>query len=302
MSKKIGRAEWAALVAAVVILGSTLLLVRERRFAASDRVDLWFFDVGQGDAALIRARDLTMLIDGGPDDAVLEGLSRSLPWWDRRIDVVVATHLDADHFVGLFAVLGKYEVGEIWWMGAAPGTETARRFVAEVAERGIPVRIVRAGERLDFGADRDFTVIFPDEDLHGRAIPKTTTNAKGGGTNDHGIVGVFDCGRERALYAADVSSHVERRLIADGLDLRADVLKIPHHGSAYSTSEAFLDAVRPREAVISAGAGNRYGHPTPRVLAALLARGIAVHRTDRDGPARFICQDGLIRKAVVLPF
>jgi competence protein ComEC len=302
MPKTTSRGKWAAIVAAAVILGSILLLVRERRFAASDRVDLWFFDVGQGDAALIRAKDETVLIDGGPDDAILEGLSRALPWWDRRIDVVVATHLDADHFVGLFAALRKYEVGEIWWTGAAPGTETARRFVAEVAERGIPVRIVRAGERLDFGAGRAFSVIFPDEDLRGRAIPKTTTNAKGGGTNDHGIVGVFDCGRERALYTADVSSHVERRLIAAGADLRAEVLKVPHHGSAYSTSDALLDAVRPREAVISVGAGNRYGHPTPRVLAALLARGIAVHRTDRDGPARFICRDGRIRNALVLPF
>ena len=67
-------------------------------------------------------------------------------------------------------------------------------------------------------------------------------------------------------------------------------------------AKAFLDAVRPREAVISSGLGNRYGHPTPRVLAALLERGIAVHRTDRDGPARFVCEDGLIRKGAILPF
>lgn len=296
MSKKTATERlWIVIV--VLAAGLTAFgVVREIRFARTDVVELWFFDVGQGDAALIRSADgRSMLIDGGPDDAVMEGLAAALPWWQKKIDVVLVTHLDTDHFVGLFGVLKKYRIGEIWWTGAAPNTATARRFAAAVEDAGIRQRFVRRDGRFDFGGNRSFKVMFPAEDLRGRIVPKTTTNAKGGGTNDHGVVGRFDCGLEGALYAADVSSHVESRLIAEGAPLRAELLKAPHHGSRYSSSDAFLDAVAPREAVISVGAGNRYGHPTARVLAALLERGIRIRRTDREGAILYVCADGKLR-------
>lgn len=280
-----------ALAAAFSIAG----IIEQRRLAVTASAQLWFFDVGQGDAALIRDREgKDMLIDGGPDASVLEGLSDALPFWDRTIDIVVVTHLDADHYVGLFGVLKKYNVGEIWWSGAAPTTETARRFVASVEARGIAQRFVRAGESAMFADGNAFRVLWPREDARGLVIPPTTTNAKGGGTNDYGIVGTFACGEERALFTADVSAHVEAKLLEEPGLIRAELLKVPHHGSTHSSSEAFLDAVDPDEAVISVGAGNRYGHPTPRVLASLLERGISVHRTDREGKIRYACAGGAL--------
>ena len=268
--------KWAA-VAGFCLLAAAAGVWMEARRRHSGAVELWFFDVGQGDAMLIRSSEgKTMLIDGGPDASVLEGLASALPWWQKRIDVLVATHLDTDHFVGFFGVIKKYRVGEIWWTGS-------RRFAAAVGDLGIPQRFARRGERFDFSGGRTFEVLYPFEDLRGRVIPKTTTNAKGGGANDHGIVGRFDCGVEKSLYAADVSSHVESALIDAGVPLRSELLKVPHHGSRFSSSEAFLDAVRPREAVISVGAGN---------LAALLERGIRVRRTDREGTIVFTYADG----------
>lgn len=285
-----------AAIAGFCLLAAAASFWMEVRLRRPGATELWFFDVGQGDAALIRSPDgRSMLIDGGLDDTVLEGLAAALPWWQKKIDVILVTHLDTDHFVGLFGVLKKYRIGEIWWTGVAPNTATARRFVAAVEDAGIRQRFVQRGERFDFGGQRTFEALFPAEDLRGRIVSKTTTNAKGGGTNDYGVVGRFDCGAERALYAADVSSHVEDRLIADGTPLQAELLKVPHHGSRYSSSDAFLDAVAPREAVISVGAGNRYGHPTARVLAALLERGIRVRRTDREGTILYVCADGKLR-------
>lgn len=270
-------------------------IIEQRRLAVSASAHLWFFDVGQGDAALIRDREgKDFLIDGGPDASVLEGLSDAMPFWDRTIDVVLVTHLDSDHYVGLFGVLQKYKVEEIWWSGAAPTTDTARRFVAAVEARGIAQRFVQAGEGFAFADETSFRVLWPREDMKGRIVPPTSSNAKGGGTNDAGIVGVFSCGLERALFTADVSAHVEAKLLDDPSVLRAEVLKVPHHGSAHSSSEAFLDAVHARDAVISDGAGNRYGHPTPRVLSALLERGVHVHRTDREGTIRYACAGGRI--------
>lgn len=221
----------------------------------------------------------------------------AMPFWDRTIDVVLVTHLDADHYVGLFAVLKKYKVGEIWWSGVAPTTDTARRFIAAVESRGIVQRTVHVGDATAFADNNAFRVLWPREDVRGRIVPPTTSNAKGGGTNDFGVIGTFSCGQEHALFTADTSAHVEAKLLDDPSALRAEFLKVPHHGSAYSSSEAFLNAVRPTDAVISVGAGNRYGHPTPRVMAALLEREIVVHRTDREGSIRFVCADGRLRGA-----
>ncbi len=280
-----------AIAAAFSIAG----ILEQRRAASSADEQLWFFDVGQGDSALIRDRDgKDLLIDGGPDASVLEGLSDALPFWDRTIDVLLVTHLDADHYVGFFGVLQKYKIGEIWWTGAAPTTETARRFVAQVEARGIPQRFVHAGDTFSFSGGNAFRVLWPREDARGLVIPAVASNAKGGGTNDFGIVGSFSCGRERALYTADTSAQVEAKLLDDPSALRAELLKVPHHGSAYSSSEHFLDAVQPEDAVISVGLGNRYGHPTPRVLSALLERGVRVRRTDREGTIRYACANGVL--------
>lgn len=272
--------------------------VMQGRMTASADARIWFFDVGQGDGAMIRDREgHEMLIDGGPDGSLLEGLASAMPWRDRDIDVMLVTHLDADHFVGFIGVLRRYRVKEVWWTGVAPTTATARSFVAEVERRGIPQHFAKAGDAIPFDGG-SFKVLWPREDVRGRLVPPTTTNAKGGGTNDFGIVGRFDCGAgDRALFTADVSAHVEERLLESASSVRASVLKVGHHGSAYSSSEPFLDAVHPRDAVISVGAGNRYGHPAARVLSALLARGIAVHRTDREGTIRYDCADGKLRLA-----
>jgi competence protein ComEC len=277
-----------ALAACFTVAG----IVEQRRAAASADAQIFFFDVGQGDASFIRSRDgQDLLIDGGPDDAVLEGLADAMPWWDRDIETIVVTHLDADHYVGLFGVLRRYRVGEVWWSGVAPTTETARRFAATVEAQGIPQRFVKAGDALTLGST-EFRVLWPREDARGTIAKATSSNAKGGGTNDLGVVGVFSCGMERALFTADISAHVEAVLLDDPAGIRAKVLKTPHHGSAYSSSEAFLDAVAPDDAVISAGAGNRYGHPAPRVLSALLERGIRARRTDREGTIRYACVGG----------
>jgi competence protein ComEC len=289
MNKRRSRRLLIAAFAAGTLLFASASFGDEYLFHRSDETRLWFFDVGQGDSALIRSSaGKTMLIDGGPDDAVLSGLAAAMPWWERRIDVVMVTHLDADHFVGLFGVVRKYEIGEIWWTGAVPTTATARKFKAAIETAGIRQRFVRSGERFSFDEKRFLEVLYPEADLRGAFPSKTVSNVKGGGTNDWGLVSLFTCGADRALFTADVSSRVEERLMAER-SVQAKLLKVGHHGSTYSSSEPFLDAVRPEEAVISSGAGNRYGHPTSRVLATLLERGIVVHRTDRQGHVRFVC-------------
>jgi competence protein ComEC len=282
------------LIATLLLAGCFALagIVERRRDWRDAAYVVTFLDVGQGDAALVRARGgADLLIDGGPDDAVLEGLAEAMPWHDRTLETVVVTHLDADHYVGLFAILRRYRVGEIIWSGAAPTTETARRFAAAVEARGIPQRHVKAGDALAIGGG-EFRILWPREDVRGRVVKPASSNARGGGINDASVVAALSCGGSRVLFTGDISAHVEAKLLDAPAALRADVLKVAHHGSAHSSAEAFLDAVAPDEAVISAGAGNRYGHPAPRVMAALLERGIRARRTDREGPIRYACAGG----------
>ncbi len=286
------RSKTVIAIAAASLVFFVFAFARERSFAAADALRLTFLDVGQGDAALIRTPDgHDVLIDAGPDDAVLAGLSRARPWWDRTIETMIVTHLDADHYMGLFGILEKYEVGEVRWNGAAPTTDTARRLVDEIGRRGIPQRVFLAGERIELGSGRYLEAIYPFEDVRGRIPPKAKKDASGG-TNDWSVVTRLVCGGDVALMTGDISSAVEARLVASGTSVAATVLKVAHHGSAHSSSEAFLDAVRPEEAVISSGAGNRYGHPTVRVLKALETRNIAVRRTDREGDVSYVCDGG----------
>lgn len=256
-------------------------------FLRGDETALWFFDVGQGDATFIRdAGGKDVLIDAGPDDSVLGGLSKAMPFWEREIDIVIITHFDADHFLGLFAVLGRYDVGEVWTTGAYPTTREGRRLLEILHASGIPLRSVAEGEEVILGKGR-LSVIFPEKVLDGLPVVDK---------NNASVVGRFDCGHDIALLMGDAETETEDELLQTGKLRQAKLLKVGHHGSKTSSSSVFLDIVRPEQAVISSGARNRYGHPAPSVLMRLMERGAEVLRTDREGHMRFGCDGKSLRR------
>lgn len=276
----------AVLIAVFAALSAAWTWGAEIGFRSSGATELRFLDVGQGDAMLIRDPDgRTLLLDAGPNAAVLEGLAEALPFWRRRLDAALVTHLDADHFKGLFWLFRRYEIGELATNGAAPTTPDGRGLLFEAEARGIPHRAIGRGEVFRF---RDASL----EIIHPEPLPPGSLARD---ENELSLVAVFRCdGGGAALLTGDIGVETELALLEAGLVEPARVLKVGHHGSARSTHPDLLDAVRPELAVISVGARNRYGHPAPRVLADLLSRGVAVHRTDRDGPVVLACgADGL---------
>lgn len=269
-------------LAALIILAVVLVLngLRFLAFTHEDATSLWFFDVGQGDAALIRdAKGKTLLIDVGPDDSVLKGLEKAMPFWERDIDTVLITHFDADHFLGLFAVMERYAIGEVWTSGAFPTTKEGRRLLGRLAENGIALKQVQQGEELHFQKG-NWEIVFPETAFHEKVVL---------GKNEASLVGTFTCGHHIALMTGDIEGETEYELLARQLVPKVHVLKVAHHGSAHSSTNGFLDAAKPKHAVISSGARNRYGHPAPSVLMRLMERGIRIHRTDRDSHVRFVC-------------
>lgn len=242
------------------------------------RTEVIFLDVGQGDAILISQGDIQVLIDGGRSSKeLLARLGRHIPFFDRKIEVLIATHPDADHIGGLPAVLRVYDVEKVLTTGAESATETSRLFQAAIKERTGrgPERIFR-GATLAFPRGGELVVEHPLLPIAG-AVPDVDTN-------EGSIVGRFTYGETSFLLTGDLPRE-ETALPEEG---EATVLKAAHHGSKYSTSEAFLSRVRPKEAVISVGK-NSYGHPDPGVLERLRRMGAVVRRTDEQGDIRYRC-------------
>jgi competence protein ComEC len=280
-----------ALVALAIAVGSLGLAAAHR---ADGTTRITVLDVGQGDSILVEGgRGGRMLIDGGPDpDRLLVELDRRLPPWDRRIDILVLTHPHEDHVAGLPVLLERYRIGRIYetgMRGPGPGYGAFARDLA--APTAPPDGTLATGARIALD-DVRFRVLWPDP---GR-VPRQPPDA-GRGINDVSIVLLGEVAGRRFLLTGDVEDDVDPLLAQRGLP-PIDILKVAHHGSATASTPAFLDAVRPRVAIVSAGAGNPYGHPARSTIDRLLATGARVLRTDTDGSvAVSIAADGTIAVA-----
>ena len=243
-------------------------------------------DVGQGDAILIQAPSgRTILIDGGPNERTLiEELSEALPAGHREIDLVVATHPQADHISGLFAVLDRYRVGALLVTPENERTAAGRRLAAAARERGVPVQALALGDRLLLADDITLDVIAPAPSL---GLDSSSA------INDGGLVLRLIHGEVQFLLAADIEAAGELALALGPGDLRATVLKVAHHGSRSSTTDLLLRRVQPAIVVISAGAGNRFGHPHAEVLDRL--SGATLLRTDHLGTITFRSDGATLR-------
>ena len=258
----LGRGRWrAALIAVSLLIPSAAAIVRSTvaRGVAHPRVT--FLDVGQGDAILIRSGTRTILVDGGMDGRIVPLLAnRGI----RRIDIALLTHAHPDHCGGLVPVLEQFDVGELWI--------SPNRFRGSCAARLLamrpPVRLVRDGDTMSMDGARVTTVI---ADRKFRRAPE----------NNASVVLRVESGNRRILLTGDIEAEAE--IVLSDRDLRADVLKIAHHGSRSSTRPRFLDAVQPRLAVISCGRRNLFGHPHPAVISELDRRRVRTWRTDHHG-------------------
>lgn len=274
----------ACLAAAGALLGALTL-----GSLPDGRLHLAMLDVGQGDAILVTAPSgATMLIDGGPDpDLLLRRLGERLPWWRRRIDVMVLTHPHEDHVAGLVAALERYQIGLILDTGRGYENPTYPRFMQAVsAEPGGRLVTARAGQRLRLDATTVLTLLYPGADDVSGPLPD-------GDINNASVVGLLRGAGFTALLTGDAKAPIEAMLAERGLLTRVDVLKVGHHGSDSSSSPALLDATRPGAALISAGIGNPYGHPRQVTLDNLhRIPALRLHRTDMEGSLE-VTSDGL---------
>ena len=236
-----------------------------------------FLAVGQGDAILIETPEGNqVLVDGGPDSRVLTHLAEYLPFTDRTIEVVVGTHPDLDHVGGLADVLAQYYTPTIITTEASGASSEAAAWEAAVENERAAVHYARAGDVYRLGTDTTLTVLSPSFD-------PTKLNSNAGS-----IVALLQFKNVAFLLTGDAPQGVEQYLAdTHGNTLQAAVLKLGHHGSDTSSHAAFLAAVSPVFAVVSAGIDNRYQHPDPAVLARVAAHTDAQILSTQHGTVSF---------------
>jgi competence protein ComEC len=266
----------------VVALAVLALYFSYQILVASRPLEVVFLDVGQGDSILIQKGMQQILIDGGANGKTeMAELGKYLPYFDREIEIVVLTHPDRDHIGGLVEVARNHKIGKILATAASKDTAVFREWRDVLEYNKIETVEVGRGAEVELDNNIGLKIIAPEE--------KVDPNI--GEANDKSIVARLDFGESSFLFTGDIESGAEWKILESGENVDVDVLKIAHHGSKYSSSEAFLDAASPIYGVISVGANNSYGHPTEAVLNALKARKAQILRTDEMGDIIFECKD-----------
>ncbi len=236
-------------------------------------LEVYFLDVGQGDSEILRYGDQTMLIDAGTNASTTALLSDIKNLGISKFDVVVATHPHEDHIGGLDAVINNYTIGMLYMPKVTATTKTYTDVLTAIKNKGYTVTTPVPGSTFNLG-DVQCTILAPNsqsyEDL-----------------NNYSIVIRVTYGTTSFLFTGDAEVQSEEEMLAKGYNLKADVLKVGHHGSSSSTSPEFLKAVTPQYAVIEVGQGNDYGHPHQITLDKLATANVKIYRTDLNGTVTF---------------
>ncbi len=242
-------------------------------------LSLYYMDVGQGDSTLaILPGGIKILFDGGPDKTLLSDLGKILPATDRRIDLVILSHPQADHFAGFVSLLARYEVGYFIWNGRQGETETWKSLVSTLNSKRVNTLRLMEGDGIKY---RDSEIKFLSPDKTELEDPELNNTVLAAELFSEGI---------KTLFTGDIGFDVEHRLV-EKYDIDVDILKVAHHGSKYSSGDKFLAEATPAVSVIQVGK-NTYGHPTKDALDRLSAIGSVIYRNDKDGTVHIEAENG----------
>lgn len=240
---------------------------------------IYALDVGQGDAILIQKQNFQVIVDGGPDNSVIERLAEVMPLEDKKIEVIILTHPHADHVTGLVEVLKRYNVEKVVYSGVNYQSNIFAEFKEEVEIKKIPVENPKNGQENIYQHEIKLTYLWPGEN---------TANYSDN-LNDTSIVFRLDFGNSSALFSGDCEVECWSGIMQDlDSNIKADLLKIAHHGSNNGTSEEMLERIKPRYAIISLGKDNKFGFPHQQVIRALEKSGASFIRTDEMSTIDFV--------------
>jgi competence protein ComEC len=236
------------------------------------KLKVHYMDVGQGDSEFLELPNKqTMLIDAGNSDNGTQIVSYIKALGYNKIDYLIATHPHADHIGGMATVVSKLNIGKIYMPKKSTNTKTYEKLLVAIQNKGLKIHTAKAGVNIVKVGNLNIDIMAP-------------VYITGDDLNEYSAVIKVTYGNNKFLFMGDAGEESERQITAD---VKADVLKVGHHGSKTSTSQSFLNKVKPKYAVIEVGAGNSYGHPTNATLTRLQNIGATIYRTDKDGTIIF---------------
>lgn len=243
--------------------------VRKAAAAGKSTMKVHYIDVGQGSAVLVQSGAHFMLIDGGDRDASSKVVSYLKRQKVKKLDYVVVSHYDADHLNGVVGALNVFKVNRVIAPAYTADSRVYESYCNIIAQKKIATTRPKAGKKYKLGKAR-FTILAPNSSGY--------TDE-----NNYSIALKLVNGKNRFVITGDAETESEYEMLENGQNLSCDVYMAGHHGSANSSSEKFLQAMKPKYAVISCGADNNYGHPAQSAMSRLKAIGTKIFRTDAQG-------------------
>lgn len=241
----------------------------------NSKLEIYFFDVGQADAILLKEGDYTMLIDGG-NSADGENLTNYLKenLNINTINIIVGTHPHEDHIGGLPNIIDEFNIEKIYLPNATTTTKIFEKLLGTIEKNNYKINVPKIGEEFKLN-NMNFKIIY--------------TGTDESDLNNASIVLKLNYGTTNYLFTGDATEKTETKILES--DIKADVLKIGHHGSNYSTTDDFLAKVNPKYAIIQVGKNNSYGHPSSKTINKLNKKNIKIYRTDENGTIK-LTSDG----------
>jgi competence protein ComEC len=271
----------------IIFLGLALFFVLSQvvRSPSSDSVLVYFLDVGQGDAALIKKGDQEILIDGGPDNRVVYELGKILKPSDRQIEIIILTHPHADHLVGINRVLDHFEVGKIYSTGVSYDSNQYLEFLQTVKNKNIELIVPAKGQEEIFFPNSQTTFLWPGADFKDLVSDNLNNSSE---------ILKFCYFKQCLFLPGDAEKEEQDQMFQfygrekPDFDFHSIILKVSHHGSENAANDILYEKVLPRYSLFSVGADNKYGHPHLRSLDLAAKFKSEVFRTDREGTIEFI--------------
>lgn len=246
-------------------------------FSIDNKLQIIACDVGQGDAILLQKNTTQILIDGGPNNKVIDCLGRHVPFFDRQIEAVFLTHPDIDHYGGLVDVFKNYKVQNFFSNGAVSGSQEYGVLENLVGGSGASVASLVEGQVVRVGMIY-LDILNPKVDIQSQL-----NTGQSNEDNNQSLVMLLNYGQFKAIFTGDAEKEVSDRIAEMKKIKNLDYIKVNHHGSRNGMTENLLKAVNPDIAVISSGVNNRYGHPHAEIIKMLNDMKVKILRTDEVG-------------------
>lgn len=254
----------------ILIIFQTSCYPSNKKNSNSPKLNVYFINVGQGDSILIQYKDINMLIDAGPSYNNKKLISFLKKHNVKKLDYVIATHPHEDHIGSMPNIIKKFKIAKFYAPKVLTDTDTFKSMISELRKKSLKISVAKNGAIIKFDAFTSLEFLSPIKDNYENL-------------NNYSAVVLLKYMNTSFLFTGDAEKLIEMDLLSNNKNLKADVIKISHHGSNTSTSEDFIDKVKPQIAVISCGLGNDFGHPHEQVLKTLLSRDIICYRTDTHG-------------------